>query len=223
MDLSAVTSVVSSLDYDDSLEDEAFGLRSGSGSGSGSHYPHRSISLRFDPVSVKSNGGAGSSSSRFAFTVSHLDSLKPWYLSSVGPATTYSGPSSAVAPAASSPSLAGVSPLNARSFSFASPSARRGTPRPQQQPRTPRPSFLQSPATLFSGFSKKDGGAGSSKGEKGREAFLMYLRFYRRPYNEMVYRAKMRPPLGGLVSIVSPHGKQRRLSGTQAQQHHQRF
>ncbi|XP_020267074.1 uncharacterized protein LOC109842634, partial [Asparagus officinalis] len=211
-----------------------------------------------------SNGVGRSTSSRFAFTVSHLDSLKIWYLSSVTPTTT----------AGSSPSLLGVSPLNARSYSFASPRARstpwphqklQGTPLnsielkdqlfasktdrkrrdrqpleqiifgswgflgsgdqkrgPRQQLRTPRLSFLQSPSMLFSGFNNKEGGA--AKGEKAKETFMMYLRFHRWPYDEMVYRAKMWPLLGGLMSIMSPHEKQQRFSGgggnAQLQHHH---
>ncbi|EHA8586732.1 putative SEC14 cytosolic factor [Cocos nucifera] len=212
VELSAVTTLVSSLDFEDSLEDNTF-----------ASYP-RTTSLRFDPATTKCGGG--STSSRFSFTVSHLDSLKPWYLSTTTTRT--------VVPTAS-PSLIGASPLNARSFSFASPAARstpnrwRGmdsisrsipsTPsscpppnrkqqqqqKQQQHPRTPRPSFLQSPAMLFS-FRKE--GQVMSRGERERESFLPFLRFHRRPYDEMIYRAKMRPPLGGLISIVSPHNKQ---------------
>ncbi|THU65969.1 hypothetical protein C4D60_Mb05t09250 [Musa balbisiana] len=208
IDLSAVTAVVSSLDFEDSLEDAAL-----------ASHP-RTTSLRFHPsAAVAAAKVGGSTSSRFSVTVSHLNSLKPWYLSTT---TT----SSVVVPTAS-PSLIGASPLSARSFSFASPAAR-STPRvgvtagaaitrsipstpssaaptrppPQQQhPRTPMPSFLQSPATLFS-FKKE---RQLSRVERERESFLPFLRFYRRPYDETAYRAKMRPPHGGLVSIVSLH------------------
>ncbi|CAL9044146.1 uncharacterized protein LOC135673363 isoform X1 [Musa acuminata AAA Group] len=208
IDLSAVTAVVSSLDFEDSLEDAAL-----------ASHP-RTTSLRFHPSAAASAAKVGgSTSSRFSVTVSHLNSLKPWYLSTT---TT----SSVVVPTAS-PSLIGASPLSARSFSFASPAAR-STPRvgisagaaitrsipstpssaaptrppPQQQhPRTPMPSFLQSPATLFS-FKKE---RQLSRVERERESFLPFLRFYRRPYDETAYRAKMRPPHGGLVSIVSLH------------------
>nr|XP_009411268.1 PREDICTED: uncharacterized protein LOC103993063 isoform X1 [Musa acuminata subsp. malaccensis] len=214
VDLSAVAAAVASLDFDDSLDDAAFAA-----------YPTRTASLRFDPAvaATTTTKVGGSASSRFSFTVSHFDSLKPWYLST----TTTTAPR-AVAPTAS-PSLIGASPLNARSFSFASPAARSmpragiayapacrsipSTPcsfplpkqprQHQQPPRTPRPSFLQSPATLFS--FRKEGQVVPSRGERERESFLPYLRFYRRPYDEMVYRAKMRPPLGGLISIISPH------------------
>ncbi|XP_009411269.2 uncharacterized protein LOC135679654 isoform X2 [Musa acuminata AAA Group] len=214
VDLSAVAAAVASLDFDDSLDDAAFAA-----------YPTRTASLRFDPAvaATTTTKVGGSTSSRFSFTVSHFDSLKPWYLST----TTTTAPR-AVAPTAS-PSLIGASPLNARSFSFASPAARSmpragiayaaacrsipSTPcsfplpkqprQHQQPPRTPRPSFLQSPATLFS--FRKEGQVVPSRGERERESFLPYLRFYRRPYDEMVYRAKMRPPLGGLISIISPH------------------
>jgi hypothetical protein len=85
---------------------------------------------------------------------------------------------------------------------------------PRQLPRTPKPSFLQSPANLFS--FKKDGGH-HSRGERDKDSFLPFLRFYRRPYDEMVYRAKMRPPLGGLTSIVYSQVK------THHQQHSRRF
>ncbi|RWW76670.1 hypothetical protein BHE74_00015220 [Ensete ventricosum] len=217
IDLSAVTAVVSSLDFEDSLEDAAL-----------ASHP-RTTSLRFHPSAAAAAAATaaakvgGSTSSRFSVTVSHLNSLKPWYLSTT---TT----SSVVVPTAS-PSLIGASPLSARSFSFASPAAR-STPRvgisagaaitrsipstpssaaptrppPQQQqqqqhPRTPMPSFLQSPASLFS-FKKE---RQLSRVERERESFLPFLRFYRRPYDETAYRAKMRPPHGGLVSIVSLH------------------
>ncbi|CAL9193142.1 unnamed protein product, partial [Musa hybrid cultivar] len=209
VELSAVTAVVSSLDFEDSLEDGSFTSLL------------RTASFRFDPAAAKVGSCA---SSRFSFTVSHLNSLKPWYLS------TTTTTRSAVVPTAS-PSLIGASPLNARSFSFAS-SAPQSTPwvgiagaaisrsipstpssappcRPRQpQPRTPMPSFFQSPATLFS--FKKEGRL--SRVERERESFLPFLRFYRRPYDEAVYRANMRPPLSGLISIVSHHDqlKQRR-------------
>ncbi|RWW06256.1 hypothetical protein GW17_00030431 [Ensete ventricosum] len=212
VELSVVTAVVSSLDFDDSIEDAAF-----------ASCRTRAASLRFDPVVAATARLGGSTSSRFSFTVSHLDSLKPWYLSTTTRATPR-----AVMPTAS-PSLVGASPLNARSFSFASPAARY-TPRAsrsipstpcsfpppkhpnqqqQQTPRTPRPSFLQSPATLFTFW--KEGQAVVSRGERERESFLPFLRFYRRPYDEMAYRSKMRSPLGGLVSIISPHLKQQQL------------
>lgn len=180
-----------------------------------SSYPHRTTSLRLDasPAITKSKGGGGggaaagggSTSSRFVFTVSHLDSLKPWYLSSVAPAPR--APASAV-PTASSPSVAAGA--KARSFSFASPASRsaltptRGTAQcSNKQPRTPMPSFLQSP---FSFGKRGEKESSSSSSSRSRESFkIMYSRFYTRPYDEMVYRSKMRPPLGGLLSIVSPH------------------
>ncbi|KAF5736861.1 hypothetical protein HS088_TW14G01016 [Tripterygium wilfordii] len=159
VELSTVTMVVSSLDFEESLDFNDF-----------SSYP-RASSLRFDPSSIRSTAKVGScASSRFSFTVSHhFDSLKPWYLTLTDTSTSPSpmGP-------------ARISPLNARSFSFASPAARtpRGninggpqysrlarktvfpsTPLPQRTngcdtikpppPRTPRPSFLQSPAMFF--------------------------------------------------------------------------
>ncbi|THU62200.1 hypothetical protein C4D60_Mb01t02610 [Musa balbisiana] len=76
VELSVVTAVVSSLDFDDSIEDAAFA----------SCRP-RAASLRFDPVVATTARLGGSTSSRFSFTVSHLDSLKPWYLSTTTRAT----------------------------------------------------------------------------------------------------------------------------------------
>ncbi|CAL5209697.1 unnamed protein product [Lathyrus oleraceus] len=199
VELSTCTTIVSSLDFEESMDYNDF-----------SAYP-RASSLRFDPSVMKSTDKIGScSSSRFSFTVSHqLDSLKPWYLSLGDTSASKVGPTS--------PSPASlISPLNARSFSFASPVARNplgppasrkglfpSTPLPQRVtvPHRTTTSFLQSPATFF----RRDNG----KVERGRESFFPYVKFYRRPYDEMVYRSKMRPPLGGLVSIVSPHVRRR--------------
>ncbi|KAJ4825538.1 hypothetical protein Tsubulata_033534 [Turnera subulata] len=221
VELSTVTGVVSSLDFEESLEFDDF-----------SSYP-RASSLRFDPSSFKSTAKIGScSSSRFSFTVSHhFDSLKPWYLTLTDTSASKVGPTT---PSPLGPAL--ISPLNARSFSFASPVARapRGginggaggykkslfpsTPLPQRgvtpsvktaQPRTPRPSFLQSPALFF----RKE--CHVSRADRSRESFRPFLKFYRRPYDEMIYRSKMRPPLGGLISIVSPHLKRRHVSVSQ--------
>ncbi|KAM7259728.1 hypothetical protein ACFE04_015469 [Oxalis oulophora] len=197
VELSTLTNVVSSFDFEQSLPLDDF-----------SSYPSRAASLRFEPSSTAKIGSC--SSSRFSFTVSqHLDSLKPWHLSLTDTSSSKVGP-------------ALISPVNARSFSFAS--SPRGeiinrksffpsTPLPQrstpldavkiQQPRTPHPSFFQSPAMFFK---KKDTSVSHvSKAEKSREAFLPFLKFYQRPYDEMVYRSKMRPPLGGLISIVRRH------------------
>ncbi|KAK6254960.1 CRAL-TRIO lipid binding domain - like 10 [Theobroma cacao] len=214
VELSTATMVVSSLDFEESLEFNDF-----------ASYP-RASSLRFDPSSIKSTAKIGScSSSRFSFTVSHhFDSLKPWYLTLTDSSASKVGPTS---PSPFGPAL--ISPLNARSLSFASPAARtpRGnismrkslfpsTPLPQRSkgseslkanhPRTPRPSFLQSPAMFF----RRDCHV-STKTEKSRESFLPFLKFYRRPYDEMIYRSMMRPPLGGLISIV----KRRHMSASQ--------
>ena len=97
---------------------------------------HKSPSLRFDPSPISS-----SSSSRFSFTVSQIDSLKPWILTS-------------------SPSL------SARSFSFAD----RSTP---------------PPATKF--FSRKPQQEGHPS-----DSFKPLLKFFRCPYNETQYRAKIK-------------------------------
>ncbi|KAL6645553.1 hypothetical protein ACP70R_017161 [Stipagrostis hirtigluma subsp. patula] len=237
VELAPATAVVCSLDFEDSLEDASFAA-----------YP-RTASLRFEPAALAAavgKAGVGSASSRFSVTPTD-NPVKPWYLSTI-PASV--GPRSVVP--TSSPSLVGASPLSARSFSFASPAALRSTaatpppfqrgggggvpltptsakgqktPPPQQQqfPRTPRPSFLQSPSMLFA--FRKEGQA--SRGERERESFLPFLRFYRRPYDEISYRAKMRPPLGGLISIVGEKFKQkpvqpplRRHAGGLHQQHY---
>ncbi|XP_050215627.1 uncharacterized protein LOC126666797 [Mercurialis annua] len=232
VELSTVTMVVSSLDFEESLEFSDFSL-----------YP-RASSLRFDPSSIKSTAKMGScSSSRFSFTVSHhFDSLKPWHLSLTDTSSSKVGPTTINSHSVLGPAL--ISPLNARSYSFASPSVRTplgtingggscyssyskyskktlfpSTPLPQRvtasdpikisHPRTPRPSFLQSPALFF----KKE--CHVSKTDKSRESFLPFVKFYRRPYDEMVYRSKMRPPLGGLISIVSPQIRRRHMSVSQ--------
>ncbi|EEF45312.1 uncharacterized protein LOC8280934 [Ricinus communis] len=228
VELSTVMMVLSSLDYEESLEFSDF-----------SSYP-RASSLRFDTSSVKSTAKIGScSSSRFSFTVSHhFDSLKPWHLTLTDTSSSKVGSATTTSPALLGP--AKISPLNARSYSFASPAARTplgsingdsyscrpskktlfpSTPLPQRvtasepikisYPRTPRPSFLQSPALFF----KKE--CHVMRADKSRESFLPFLKFYRRPYDEMIYRSKMRPPLGGLISIVSPHIRRRHVSVSQ--------
>jgi len=55
------------------------------------------------------------------------------------------------------------------------------------QQRTPRPSFLQSPAGMV--FRRG--------GRVCRESFSPLWKLYRRPYDEMVYRSKMWGPVGG--------------------------
>ncbi|KAJ4957173.1 hypothetical protein NE237_013956 [Protea cynaroides] len=221
VDLSAVTMVVSSLDYEESLEYDDF-----------SSFP-RASSLRFDPSSIPSTGRIGTSSStRFSFTVSqHFESVKPWYLSLTDTSASKMGTTNP-SPTLMGPAL--ISPINARSFSFASPAARTprcSTPGPTRKnhhfftstplvtrsgnnnsdPKTPRPSFLQSPAMFF----RKDRDCHVSKTEKSRESFLPFLRLYKKPYNDMVYRSKMKPPLGGLISIVSPQIRRRHISQSQ--------
>ncbi|XP_047335856.1 uncharacterized protein LOC124939423 [Impatiens glandulifera] len=225
VELAHATSLVSSLDYEEPLDSNNF-----------TACP-RASSLRFESSSsssgLKSTAKIGScSSSRFTFTVSHnLDSLKPWHLSFADSSASKVGP-------------AMISPLNARSLSFASPLARstapRGnlnsirkpsTPLPQRSrrmdvdvtssaavnshPRTPIPkpsstSFFQSPAVFFRRESHV-----SKKAEKTRESFGPLMRFYCRPYDEMIYRSKMRPPLGGLISIVPSQLKRRHMSLSQ--------
>lgn len=211
--------MVSSLDLEESLRFD-----------DPTSYP-RGASLRFTPSSMSSRKLGSCSSSRFSFTVSHnFDSVKPWYLSfkdtsgselgrGVDHRHTFLGPN--------------IYPLNARSLSFASPVARaprgnapfvrRGffpsTPMPHRtqkvdpsmirRPMTPRLSFLQSPSLFF----RKDGQ--SSRVERSSESFVPFLKFLERPYDEMVYRSKMRPPLGGLISIVSPQFRRSHMSVSQ--------
>ncbi|KAL2244037.1 UNVERIFIED_CONTAM: hypothetical protein Sindi_0521700 [Sesamum indicum] len=216
VELSPLTTVVSSLDIEESVHFND--LKS---------YP-QATSLRFDPSPVPSATKLGScSSSRFSFTVSHhFDSLKPWYLSLTDMSESKMGPTNL------SHTLLGprISPLNARSLSFASPAARAphgnidiakkgffpSTPMPQKtqtldpsmvrHPRTPKPSFLHSPALFF----KKN--YQLSRIKTPHESFLPFLKFYQRPYDELMYRSKMRPPLGGLISIVSPQFKRGNMS-----------
>ncbi|GFP83844.1 random slug protein 5 [Phtheirospermum japonicum] len=161
------------------------------------------------------------SSSRFSFTVSRqFDTLKPWYLSFTDTSESKLGRTN------NNPRILGpsISPLNARSLSFSSHMSRKGffpsTPMPQKtqkpdpctirHPRTPRPSFLHSPAVFF----RKDYQPRRAD-QKSHESFLPFLKFYLRPYDEMVYRSKMRPPLGALISIVSPQLKPRHISRSQ--------
>ncbi|XP_010414733.1 PREDICTED: uncharacterized protein LOC104700836 [Camelina sativa] len=197
--------IVSSLDYEEPLDISHV-----------SSHP-RSVSLRFDASSIKSRATiVGSASSRFAFTVSH-NSLKPWYLS-----FTNTSPYNAAAQ---------VSPLSsARSLSFASPAARGGgfkdakpaayrkslfpsTPLPEKTKtdsyrETPRPSFFQSPAMFFRREKNVTGGEKTRE----REAFISYLKFYRRPYDETAYRSKLRGPHR---SVVSSHRRFRHVSLSQ--------
>ncbi|KAK6117161.1 hypothetical protein DH2020_049040 [Rehmannia glutinosa] len=163
VELSPLTMVVSSIDFEESLEFNDF-----------MSYP-RAASLRFDTSSVISSSSAklGScSSSRFSFTVSHhFDSLKPWYLSLTDDRQRRWGPQTLRTPCWAPPSR----PSMPGPTLFASPVARgapRGsnnldfrksffpsTPMPQKDPkldpsmihhpRTPKPSFLQIRQTLF--------------------------------------------------------------------------
>lgn len=217
IELSTMITIVSSLEFEEPPDFNDF-----------LSYP-RASSLRYNPSSIQSTAKIGScSSSRFSFTVAHqVDSLKPWYLSLGDTSSSRVGPTN--------PPGRLITSQNARSFSFASPNARtpRGniingprktffpsTPLPQKtqkvdytnvrQPRTPKPSFLHSPAAFF----RKDQ-CHVSKSEKMRDNFLPFLKFYRRPYDEMIYRSKMRPPLGGLISIISPQIRRSHMSVSQ--------
>ncbi|KAF8089000.1 hypothetical protein N665_0522s0029 [Sinapis alba] len=203
VELSTLTTVISSLDYDEQLDISHVSLTSSC---------PRSASLRFDASSIKSTVKIGSASSRFAFTVSQ-NSLKPWYLS-----FTDTSPLNATV-------STDASPISTRSLSFASPATRAfmdarqpacmrksvfpSTPLPEKT-KTPRPSFFQSPAMFFRGDKKNVGG-----GEKSsREAFVPYLKFYRRPFDETAYRSKLRGPRG-FVSVVSSHVRCRHASLSQ--------
>lgn len=239
MELSNLTTIISSTDFEDSISLDYNDF---------SMYP-RAASLRFDASSIPvhpSTAKIGAcASSRFSFTVSHnFDSLKPWYLS-----LTSDTSSSKVGPTIAANPTSSILGPNPRSFSFASPIDRtpRGggynfnggdkllrknfipsTPLPQKshnadvasvkQPRTPKPSFLHSPAAALFGRREQVGPTChvTSKAEKSRGAFFPYFKFYRRPYDEMIYRSKMKPPLGGLISIVAPqHLRRRHMSVSQ--------
>ncbi|XP_078436891.1 phosphatidylinositol/phosphatidylcholine transfer protein SFH3-like [Wolffia australiana] len=74
-----------------------------------------------------------------------------------------------------------ISPLNSRSFSFSASSS---------SSKTPRPPFLLLRQR--------------AKPLSSKAAFLPFLRFHRRPYDELSYRSMMKPPLCGLLSVVHP-------------------
>ncbi|ERN20368.1 SEC14 cytosolic factor [Amborella trichopoda] len=202
VDLWTQTAIISSDDFE---EDDSF-----------TSLPTRASSFRFCPPSSTAaaiatpNRLGACHSSRFSFTVSPLyssPSIKPWYLDTVGSKRDH----------ATSLGPALVSPLNARSFSFASPAAR-GKPLAQELKRgfiNPIPnhinnnkhSFFTSPK--IAAFFKKEVSQGGGAKEEGFEKFL---RHYRAPYNEVAYRSKMKPPLGGLISIVAPGLRRRQFS-----------
>ncbi|CAA6662881.1 unnamed protein product [Spirodela intermedia] len=101
VDLWTSTAVVWSLDFEDSLEEHR-------PFAAADHHRPGTTSLRFDPSTVSSAAastkiGGGSTSSRFSFTVSRFDSLKPWYL-------TRTEPSPAAPPTPPPPPLAPPSP-----------------------------------------------------------------------------------------------------------------
>ncbi|CAH9086215.1 unnamed protein product [Cuscuta epithymum] len=209
VELAPLTMAVSSIDFEDPLEFSDFNA-----------YP-KAASHRFSSTPSSTAQIGPCSSSRFTFTVSrHFDSLKPWNLTFTDTSAAKLGPV--------------ISPLNGRSMSFASPLARTprggtGTakmgffpstplPRKSQQEfdstttphqRAARLSFFQSPALFF----KRE--CHVSRADRSRESFVPFLKFYRRPYDEMSYRSKMRPPLGGLIAIVPPHLKRRHVSVSQ--------
>ncbi|KAH9605612.1 hypothetical protein KSS87_018747 [Heliosperma pusillum] len=216
IELSNVTTIVSSADYQESvtLDYNDFSM-----------YP-RAASLRFDPTSIPVQPKIGpSASSRFTFTVAHhFDSLKPWYLSLGGHDTSSSkvGPTTTTNTSTSS-SILGPT---ARSFSFASPRGNLfhggdkllrknfipSTPLPQKSHnadvQAARPPSTPTASAFL--FSRRDRSSLGGREEKVREGFINYFKFYRRSYDEMIYRSKMKPPLGGLISIVGSSQFQRR-------------
>jgi hypothetical protein len=62
-------------------------------------------------------------------------------------------------------------------------------------------------------FFRRENNVGGG-GEKSREAFVPYLKFYRRPYDETAYRSKLRGPRG-FLSVVSSHRRSRHVSLSQ--------
>ncbi|KAL3634549.1 hypothetical protein CASFOL_021603 [Castilleja foliolosa] len=202
VELSPSTTFISSFDYEESFQFNNIMASSYS----------RTPSRRFDQSSKPSTAKLGScSSSRFTFTVSHhFDTLKPWYLSLTDTSKVKSGRANNIPHAFLGPN---ISPLNARSLSFSSPMPQK-TQKPDpsmiRQTRTPKPSFLHSPAIFFRKEYHPHG-----PDQKSYESFIPFLKLYRQPYDEMIYRSKMRPPLGGLVPIVSPRFKRRHISRSQ--------
>ncbi|TKY71179.1 Random slug protein 5 [Spatholobus suberectus] len=77
-------------------------------------------------------------------------------------------------------------------LSLSDTSASRKTPVPQ---RTPRPSFLQSPAGML--FRRGESCS------RSRESVMPFWKLYRRPYDEMVYRSKMQAPTGRSTHLPS--------------------
>ena len=234
MELAPATAVVCSLDFEDSLEDASFTAYPRTAS---LRFEPSGAAV-LTTMGKAAGGAVGSASSRFAFSVSD-NALKPWYLSTTPTAAPGAGPRSVVpssspslvgasplsarsfsfaSPAARSTPAPLIQQQHRGGRAPLMPSAPKGhktpppppapaplsTPPQQQFPRTPRPSFLQSPFTF-----RKDGHQASSRGERERESFLPFLRFYRRPYDEISYRARMRPPLGGLIAIVDDKFRQK--------------
>ncbi|KAL0348852.1 UNVERIFIED_CONTAM: hypothetical protein Sangu_1113000 [Sesamum angustifolium] len=195
VELSPLTMVVSSLDYEESLEFNDLTL-----------YP-RAASLRFDSssVSVPSSAKLGScSSSRFSFTVSHhFDSLKPWYLSFTDTSASKVGPTNP-SQAFSGPA---ISPLNARSYSLhhrwperhatTLMSSERGSFHRRQCHKRPK-SWMHPWSTIQELQSHHSSGLQPSSSE-----------------GITPVKSKMRPPLGGLISIVSPQLRRRHMSISQ--------
>ncbi|KAK6122676.1 hypothetical protein DH2020_043583 [Rehmannia glutinosa] len=126
VELSSLTTIVLSIDFEELLEFNNFMTSSYS----------RTTSRRFDPSSTPSAAKLGTcSSSRFSFTVSHhFDSLKPWYLSLKDTSESKLGRTN-ITHAFLGPT---ISPLNARSFSFSSPMTRKSFFPSTPMPRSPK-------------------------------------------------------------------------------------
>ncbi|KAJ8900075.1 hypothetical protein K2173_024191 [Erythroxylum novogranatense] len=174
VELSAVTMVVSLLDFEESLEFYDF------------HSYPRVSSLQFEPSSIKPTTKDGLRTSlRFSFVVSqHFDSLKLWYLTLNGLTALKS---------AGHHINGYIRPTNKTLFP-STPMSHHVTmsePIKISQLWMPWPSFLQSPTMFF----KKD-----CKIDKAHQSFLSFLRFYIRSFDEILYRSEMCPPLGGLIS-----------------------
>ncbi|XP_021860201.2 uncharacterized protein [Spinacia oleracea] len=239
VELSNLTTIVSSTEFEDSisLDYNDFSMYPRAAS---LRFDPSSIPVHSSAAKI-----GACASSRFSFTVSHsFDSLKPWYLSltsdpsssKVGPTTTTTNSTSSIL-GPNPRSFSFASPIDRTprgggyNFNGGDKLLRKNfipsTPLPQKshnadtasvkQPRTPKPSFLHSPAAAL--FGRRETPAPTSHGsksEKSREAFFPYFKFYRRPYDEMIYRSKMKPPLGGLISIVAPqHLRRRHMSVSQ--------
>eukprot|EP00249_Psilotum_nudum_P002611 c15733_g1_i1 orf=479-1309(-) len=119
-----------------------------------------------------------------------------------------------------------------RSFRFDSGAETRG--QDNKAPSNPKGKKSISRETSWSDFSslflpsslKREDAARSqprpeyNQKERSMDLFRSYLSFYRSSYNEAAYRAMMKPPLGGLVSLISPELKRHRGKTVNVILHH---